>query len=155
LNLETVADNNPGCVFILTLRDPEAVAASAIEKQSRLRPDKTTDPVDVSVRGYNKVLKKARQFVERRDQPLLIAETESFYTEPAEYEPLLSKALGLEMSRTVRFWEEENARFQALREERPITEEQKNRVLRGIDYQTLEWLRAYGLGQRRAAALST
>lgn len=156
MNLQGVSEKNPGCVFMLTLRDPVAVAASAIEKHQRLdlEEDENIDPVIRCVKSYNKVLGESRQFVRKHSRvPFVIVEYESFFRAPMPYEPLLSGVLGLNMRKTAAKWKAENQRFAVEREEKPISEENAERVRVGIDLSALDWLRAYGIGQRRAARL--
>lgn len=155
-NLETVAENNPGCVFALTLRDPVAVVASAIEKHGRSYPDRDEDPVVRAVEGYNEVLRAAVQFVRTHPKvPFVIIEYESFYRAPGAYEPLLSAVLRLDMRKTVAKWKTENEKFASSRKRRPISNEEAGRVRTGIDRAALDWLKAYGVGQRRAAHITS
>ena len=156
LQMERVSDNNPDCVFFMTLREPVPVAASYLARKHNPAPgDKWMegrDAVGEAIRAYNTVLERAQEFIRQRPAvPFVLIEYESFYSEPESYEPLLSGVLGLDLKKLVEEWKGRNEEFAARRREKPISEEEAARMEAGVDRDTLAWIKAYGLGQRTAA----
>ena len=154
-HMERVNDNNPGCAFFMTLRDPVPVAASYLARKHNPRPGDTwmegKDAVREAIRAYNTVLAKAREFIQRRPTvPFVLIEYESFYKEPEGYEPLLSEVLGLDLRKLVEEWREKNEKFAARRKEKPISEKEAARMEAGVDRDALAWIKAYGPEQRTA-----
>lgn len=155
---EHVNDNNPGCVFLMTLREPLSVAASYLDRKHNPGPKDTwmkdKDAVEHAVRHYNAVLIKARKFIRQRPAvPFIVVEYESFFLNPESYEPLLSGTLGMDLKKLVKSWQRENESFAGVRKEKPISEEDTERVNSEIDRVALDWIKAYAIGQRTAAEI--